>query len=291
MPLVLAGVTGMALITNAAVAAPITLLAEQTQAAQPSSFTLNFEGFGEPRSAQISQTQFDLELDPDLGTARFTRYTQQIGSITLPGDIPTGDITVTLSSVVSDGTFNDLDGEFGTGEEYRIEFDGDLSLYGFAPGVPVVLPSASVGAISLSAAEGGQVTLRWEGVYELDSPFGPIMLRYTCDVAAAFALDALSLVRLSLIPQVTNLELPTRLESNLLTSLDAALEYINAEQNPAAVGELKAFIRTVQRQRGIALTDEQADALVADARAAIDKLGGDGAPTITTARAFFSGKR
>jgi len=282
--LVLAGVTGMVLIPSAASAAPITLLAEQSQAEQPSSFTLNFEGFGQPESAQISQTQFDLELDPDTGAARFTHYTQQIDAITLPGGISTGNLTVELLSVTSAGSFDDLSGQFETSEMYRISFDGDLTPYGLSS--PVDLPSASLGTIALSAAEGGRVTLLWDGVHILNSPFGPISLRYTCDLAAAFAPDALSLVRLSLIPQVTNLELPGRLENDLLTRLDAALDYINADRNGAAVAELQGFIRQVERRRDQDLTDAEADALVADARAAIAKLGGAVGPTIDTARPF-----
>jgi hypothetical protein len=61
------------------------------------------------------------------------------------------------------------------------------------------------------------------------------------------------------------------LDAKLAAALDA-LEDVNANNDAAAVNKLEAFIGEVEAQRGKRITDEQADALGADAQAIIAAL-------------------
>lgn len=250
-----------------AAAAPVALVA--TQAANPvSSFTLEFDfgAFVETVSAQITQTDFELEIDADLGTAQFARYDQFVNPLILPGGISTGNIRVEIVPGTSAGTLNVLSGEFTTEELYAVHFDGDLSAFNLTS--PVVLPSASAGTVKLSALTGGAVLMAWAGNSQLPNPFDPaaaIPFRYTCDVQAVFAPEPVSLLQLAMIPQVVNLDLPVGIENNLLTTLDAALISVNADRNRNAVNFLNAFVSKVEAQREKRVSDVDADALVSDA--------------------------
>lgn len=270
---VLAGLVGLALVASTE-AAPIAVIGEQVPAAT-SSFTLDFGLFGGVASARIAQTQFALEIDADLGLARFENYDQQIDPLTLPGGFSTGNIRVEIVPGSSEGSFNDLTGEFETEELYAVHFDGDLSAFQLTS--PVILPSSSAGTLTVDALAGGNVNLSWRGVSELINPFDPstvIQFSYTCSVDAAFSVDAPTLVRLALVPEVLNLGLPEGLESSMVTKLDVSLNQVLAGNNRAAANSLGAFIHQVEAQRGNKLDDEIADLLISDAEAAIALLRG-----------------
>src|SRR3990172_10280026 len=168
-----------------AAADPVALVA--TQAPTPaSSFSLDFGAFGGVSSAQISQTDFELEIDADLGTAQFTQYQQSVAPLVLPGGFSTGNIRVEVVPGSSAGTLNVLTGEFTTEELYAVHFDGDLSAFHLTS--PVVLPSTSAGTVRLSALTGGDVLMAWTGTSRLPNPFDPatyIPFTYACSVTAA----------------------------------------------------------------------------------------------------------
>ena len=258
-----------------AAADPVALVA--TQAPNPaSSFTLDFDFgvFVETVSARISQTDFELEIDADSGTARFAQYEQTIDPLILPGGFSTGNIRVEIVPGTSGGTLNVLTGEFTTEELYAVYFDGDLSPFHLTS--PVILPSASAGTVNLSALSGGDVLMAWAGTSQLPNPFDPtaaIPFRYTCDVTAAFAPEPLTLLQLAMIPNVVNLGLPIGIENSLLTTLDAALISVDSGRNRNAANSLSAFVNKVEAQRGKKISDVDADGFVSDAEGAILLLG------------------
>ncbi len=256
-------------VPRTAGAEPISLLGEQSPA-QESSFTLDFGVFGGRTSARIAQTQFALEIDADLGAARFEDYVQRVEPLTLPGGFNTGNIRVEIVPGSSDGNFNDLTGEFETDELYAIHFDGDLRAFNLTS--PVILPSSSAGRVTVAAVNGGAVNLAWTGISELVNPFDPssvIQFSYTCAVEAAFDPDPTSLVRLALMPDVLNLAAPAWLESQLMGKLTSALHYIETGGYRWAVRALETFVARVEAQRGAQLSDEVADMLTSDAEGAI----------------------
>ena len=68
-----AGVVLAALLSGGQASAdPISLVAGQAPT-PASSFSLDFGAYGGIASARISQTDFALEIDADLGTAQFTQ--------------------------------------------------------------------------------------------------------------------------------------------------------------------------------------------------------------------------
>jgi hypothetical protein len=247
---------------------PIAIVAGQTPA-RASSFSLDFGAFGGVSSALISQTDFALEIDADLGTAQFTQYEQAVDPLILPGGFSTGNIRVEVVPGSSRGGFDKLTGEFTTEELYAVYFDGDLSAFHLTS--PVVLPSTSSGTITLTAITGGNVIMAWTGVSQLPNPFDPstyIPFSYTCSVTAAFAPEPVTLLQLAMIPQVVNLGLPVGIENSFLSKLETALDSVNAGQNRNAANSLNAFINKVEAQRGKKMSDADADALVSDAEAA-----------------------
>jgi len=254
-----------------AVADPVALVA--TQAPNPvSSFTLEFDfgAFVETVSARISQTDFELEIDAELGTAQFAQYKQHIDPLILPGGFSTGNIRVEVVPGTSAGMLNVLTGEFTTEESYAVYFDGDLSAFHLTS--PVVLPSNSAGTVKLSALSGGEVLMAWAGTSQLLNPFDPsaaISFKYTCEVTADFAPEPVTLLELALIPKVVNLIIPLRLETNLLNILDKALNFINANRELKAAITLGHFISVVESQRGRSISVADADALVSDAEATV----------------------
>ena len=252
-----------------ALAEPIALVA--TQAPNPaSSFSLDFGAFGGVASARISQTDFALEIDADLGTAQFAHYEQSVDPLTLPGGISTGNIRVEVVPGSSAGTLNVLTGEFTTQELYAVHFDGDLSAFSLTS--PVVLPSTSSGTVKLSARSGGDVLMAWAGISQLPNPFDPstvIPFNYTCAVTAVFAPEPVTLLELALIPNVVNLDIPLKNEAKLLNVLDITLDLINANRERKAAIGLGGFISLVESQRGRRISEADADALVTDAEEAI----------------------
>lgn len=88
------------------------------------------------------------------------------------------------------------------------------------------------------------------------------------DVSAAAVTD-------SLLGEVENLDLEPGIEQNLSGSVKTALDILtdSTERNDfAAVWNLNAFINKVEALRGKKLSEEEADALVAWARTAIEKI-------------------
>ncbi len=256
-----------------AAAAPVAVVAQQTPAL-PSSFSLDFGFFGGVSSAQISQTDFELEIDADLGTAEFRQYDQFVAPLTLPGGISTGNLRVEVVAGSSSGEFDSLTGEFTTEELYAIHFDGDLSAYGLTS--PVFLPGESSGVVSLSALAGGDIVMAWDGTSQLPNPFDPlstIPFSYTCHVRAAFAPEPVALVQLAMLPNVLNLNLPEGLEAMLLSTLDKALSSMVDGQNTKAASTLTRFIQRIQNQGNGIIPAADADSLISDAEGAIDLLG------------------
>jgi len=253
-------------------AAPVALLAGQVQT-PASSFSLDFGAYGGVSSALISQTDFALEIDADLGTARFAQYQQSIAPLVLPGGFSTGNIRVEVVAGSSAGTLDVLTGEFTTSEQYAIHFDGDLSAFNLTS--PVVLPSTSSGTVTLTALTGGNVIMAWTGSSVLPNPFdltNYIPFSYTCSVTAAFAPEPVTLLQLAMIPQVVNLGLPAGIESSFLTKLYTALDSVDAGRNRSAASTLNAFVNQIEAQRGRKVSDADADGLVSDAEATIALL-------------------
>lgn len=176
-----------ALATTSLAADPVSLRAEH-DAAAPNFFTLDF-GDGTPRTAQISDTTYDLRLDELSGEARFVSYLQFIDPIEIPiapgVALSTGDITVEIvpgSGDPAGSTYDAKTGEFATAETYRISFTGDLSPIGFFS--PVDLPSNSTGTVAYdNTGTAGSIGQDWEGSVEL---FPGQFLNYQCRVSTTF---------------------------------------------------------------------------------------------------------
>lgn len=80
-----------------------------------------------------------------------------------------------------------------------------------------------------------------------------------------------------LIADVVQLNLKKGISNSLDAKLDAAvqaLDDINQNNNVAAINALQAFINSVAAQRGLNISDADATALIATARAIIALLGG-----------------
>lgn len=135
---------------------------------QVSSFTFDFGEFGGPRSALISSTHFQLDIDEAAApgaSAAFASYHQLIDPIALPDpqggvDLSTGNLVVTIEESYG-GTYDALTGMVVTSDLYRIEFDGDLSGLGIFS--PVYLPGESQGQITFDTPHTGTIALNWEG--------------------------------------------------------------------------------------------------------------------------------
>lgn len=185
------GAATLGILAGPVLAAPQTFLgAGADPEVHPSFFTLEFPGLGETVS-DIAYTEFDLEVDPDTGVARFLWYYQEAGSLDLPTGnpdfpvIPTGALTIRIVPGSSSGSFDDETEVFTTSEDYAIYFENDLSVFGFDS--PALLPGSSTGDLSVVGAAGGVLTLEWGGSGELVNPSNPaetIPFLYTCNVSA-----------------------------------------------------------------------------------------------------------
>ncbi len=188
------------LAASTASATPYILSAvqDQSQSAPDSTFALDFFGNGGVRDSEISNTTFGMEIDFDNETAKFTNYSQQIGSIALPNDsgpdVETGPITVSIIPGAEPGRLVDnLDGTFTfeTTDTYEITFTNDLSAYGF-PGQSVLLPSSSIGTLTVDALRDGEIdgtaSMRWEDSSAMLNPSnGELMpFHYACDINSVF---------------------------------------------------------------------------------------------------------
>lgn len=258
------------LISATSTAEPRVLVAQEDPN-QISAFTLDFGEMGGVASSRISQTNYELEVDAEMGTARFVRYDQQVDALTLPGGFSTGNITIQVVEDSSTGTYDRRTGIFVTSELYAVHFEGDLSAFGLES--PVILPSTSTGFVLLDAQTGGSIGMEWVGEGELVNPFDPnstIQFAYTCEVSTQFAIDPDLLVRLVMIPNVLNLELPRRLEDNLVTLLQRSTTKLDRDNTFGAAGTLRAFVRKVGNSRLI--SDEDANMLISGAQEIIAML-------------------
>lgn len=177
-----------ALATSAVQAGPIYVDVTQDTSVE-SGFTLDFGFPGGVSNAQVSDTEFELEVDPIAGTARFEHYMQHVDPLTLPspeGPVSTGDITITILASFG-GTYDPQTGEFATNDIYRIEFDGDLSALGIQS--PFDLPSSSSATVEFTGVAAGTTALNWKGGGELPNsadPQNPFRFNYQCDVNGVF---------------------------------------------------------------------------------------------------------
>ncbi len=179
-------VLGVLLATSAmsmsAKAAPVSVNFTQNAQVQ-SGFTLDF-GFGPDgvTSAAVSDTTYELEIDPAAGTARFISYYQNVDELFLPtpnGPVGTGAITIEIISSLG-GTFDRETGSFVTNDIYAVNFTGDLSAFGIES--PFVLPSSSRATVAFASPNSGDTVLTWDGGSVLaGAPF-----TYTCQVNGSF---------------------------------------------------------------------------------------------------------
>ncbi len=254
-----------------ALAEPAILIAGNDPAV-PSSFTLDFGEAGGIASARIATTDIALEVDPDRGTARFADYFQNVEPLLLPGGISTGNLTIEIVQGSSVGSYDELTGEFVTEDLYAIHFEGDLSALGLES--PVILESTSSGVVTLNADLGSRIAMDWSGEGVLVNPFDPLSLiefSYTCRVSAAFDAEPASLLRLALVPQVVNLELPQGMERNLTAKLLGTVDNLSRGRERAALGTLGAFVHAVDAASGRRITEVEAEGLI-DAADAIARI-------------------
>ncbi len=240
-------------------------------------FTLDFGGEGGIASGHIAFTNIDFEVDADGGSARFVRYYQEVEPLILPGGFSTGNLTIEIVQDSSAGSYDELSGQFNTEELYRISFEGDLSAFGLES--PVFLPSTSSGIVTLDADSGGRIALDWIGEGELANPGdpdNPLEFSYTCTVRAAFDPEPITLVRLALIPDVLNLELPRRTEKKLTKKLFQAVDKLNRGGQRGAAKKLKSFIKKVRKLSTRQIAEVDADMLISSADAIMAMLQGAG---------------
>lgn len=208
--------TTLALSTLAAQAADISLKGDHNPAAE-NSFSLDF-GDGNPRTAFISDTTYDLRVDEITGTAKFVSYEQFVDPIEIPVGpgqfLSTGDLTIRVLPGTSTGSYADATGVFTTAESYEISFTGDLSPIGFSS--PVILPSASSGTVTFGTDISGTVNQIWQG----ETLVGQFPLRYTCRVNTTFAV-----------------RFPGDLNCDTAVSAQDISPFVTAITNPAAFAE------------------------------------------------------
>jgi len=156
------------------------LLTTVEDSEEQTAFTLDFPDLGITSSSRVIATRFNLEIDDETNTARFTEYFQLVESLTLPLGITTGPITVRIVS--SEGAYSPSNQEFETVDLYEISFTNDLSAFGFES--PVVIPSRSRGTVAGGAASARSVGMVWRGTGELansSNPDEPFKYTYTCE--------------------------------------------------------------------------------------------------------------
>ncbi len=163
-----------------------------------SNFTLDFGDFGGPRVANISNTQFTLDLDPSAPaglSASFSSYYQDVDPLFLPNpfggdDLSTGPITISIEESYG-GTFNSFTGEVTTEDLYRIEFAGDLSNLGIFS--PVFLAGTSSGLVTFATPTSGDIALNWEGLHTI----GGLTFGYACETQTVFTPEPSALALLA----------------------------------------------------------------------------------------------
>jgi len=167
-------------------------LVAKSNPAEPSSFSLDFGGFGGVSAAEITSTELILSIDLAEETAGFLHYDQKVEPLILPGGFSTGNIRVTIADPSSDGSCDPVDLEFTTTDLYSISFDGDLSAFQIQS--PFFLPGTSVGTVAFDEANRGTVSMEWQGQGQLPNPFdpaNPIGFTYLCRVETLFVVPAI----------------------------------------------------------------------------------------------------
>ena len=251
-------------------AAPYTIIAVE-DSANPGSFTLNFGEQGGISSGNITSTDYGLEIDPVLGTAQLVEYYQEVESLTLFGQFPTGEIIVEVVEGTSEGTYDPETHEFTTTEMYAVYFTADLSAFGLES--PVLLPSTSTGFLDLAAGRfRSHVDLQWAGVGQLGDPKDPVEFSYTCDINTNFTANAGMLIQLGLAPQITALVLPVDLEDLLLSQLDASTDGFEEGDWSGAANDMSQFLAEVDAQAGFGISNSAATVLIHDAQSVITLL-------------------
>lgn len=267
-------IMSLAVLASVTVAEPIRVVNRENPA-MISAFTLDFGvELGGVASGLIARTDYELEVDADFASARFTSYRQEVEPIILPGGFSTGNLLIEIVPDSSFGTYDELTGLFVTEEFYSISFDGNLIAFGLES--PVILPSSSTGILTLNPTGESEINLNWIGEGALINPFNPqelIFFDYTCSVNTLFSVDAPMFVRLSMIPQVISLELHRGLATSLLTKLDRTFIKLEADNTMAAVGSLRAFMRAVNAQAGRRISAEDADNLLFAAEDTLSLIG------------------
>lgn len=256
--------------------------------AVPSSFTFNFGEFGGVASANITFTDIELVVNPDIGEARFVRYYQEVEPLTLPGGFSTGNLIIEIVEGSSVGTFDETIGEFNTEEVYAIYFAGDLSAFGLES--PVYLPSGSTGNVILDTETGGTISLDWAGEGELRNPADPtttVNFEYACSVNASFEPAPITMVRLAMIPEVESIGLPRGIERSLSTRLFGVVDDLDAGNTMTALRRLASFSRTVNALSGRRIAEEDATRLL-DMSGAITTMIMDG--DMTSGASIRTGK-
>lgn len=164
---------------------------------EASFFAVNF-GDGD-RSAEITTTQFTIAVDADAGQASFVSYYQQVDPILLPGDVSTGNITISTLPALSTGTTWDADGvrHFSITDTYVIEFEADLSGFGLTS--PQYVTSTSNGTIDFGRSAIGEINADWTGQGEIGDPDNPLIFDYLCQVRTIIVPEPASIALLGLI--------------------------------------------------------------------------------------------
>ncbi|NOS99223.1 MAG: hypothetical protein HOP29_01185 [Phycisphaerales bacterium] len=222
----------------------------------PSFFTLDF-GPGIPHSiANISSTDYVLNINSTLGTARFVSYHQEIEPLTLPGGVSTGDITVEVVPGTSVGSFNRNTGEFTTTETYRIHFTGNLAPLGMVS--PVDLPGDSGGTIAFLPARTGDIHSEWIGTTLIGPPGFEFPVSYACTVNTHFQPELAQAELIDLVAAAAAVPVSPRV-ANVLTGLLAnAMDAEDAGDFAAASAAVTSFVRTVKSARSLIANDDAA---------------------------------
>ena len=247
-------------------AAPIQVNATE-DSAQPGFFTLDFGAEVGSTTGLITSTDYGLEVDPDAGTARLTDYYQEVESLNLFGQFPTGDIVVTVVEGSSTGTYNKVTREFTTTETYLVYFAADLSAFGLVS--PVELESTSIGTVDISTGRGeSRVNLHWDGTSDIAGE----EFTYTCQVNTAFTASATQIVDLGLKSSVLELNLAQSYEDQLLGPLDMAGLRLEQGNLSSARRNLVVFVDRVEGFRGGIISWPAANAIMDDANFVIAKI-------------------
>lgn len=155
-------------------------------AAVESGFNITFPDFGIDSTSRIIYTRFNVDIDEEKGTARFSAYDQMIEPLLMPLGISTGTLHIRIES--SEGTFDKATNTFQTNDLYNITFTNDLSVFGFES--PVIIPSVSTGRVTTDAEGVRRVELDWVGEGELaneETPSEPYKYTYSCSTRTVVA--------------------------------------------------------------------------------------------------------